>query len=133
MRSAWSEWGTSMVSNTFHLHGHRWIVPGPDGNTLPAIQASAQDKAVSQFEDTRTFGPANSFTFKINQGSFMALSSRGSQRSAGTWRVAHALPRADTHDGRHDGFSLGDQGWGAFHWLPVGEPCPLIQAAVAWS
>ncbi|MGI8567895.1 MAG: multicopper oxidase domain-containing protein [Methylocella sp.] len=57
--------------HTFHLHGHRWIVPGPDGNDSTIIERSAQVKAVSQFEDTRAFGPANSFTFKINQGSFM--------------------------------------------------------------
>ena len=57
--------------HTFHLHGHRWVLPGPDGNNPGAIQGSPQVKAVSQFEDTRIFGPANSFGFTINQGSFM--------------------------------------------------------------
>jgi FtsP/CotA-like multicopper oxidase with cupredoxin domain len=57
--------------HTFHIHGHRWVIPGPDGTTSGAIQGSAQVRAVSQFEDTRVFGPANSFSFTINQGSFM--------------------------------------------------------------
>lgn len=57
--------------HTFHLHGHRWVLPGADGNTAGAIQSSPQVTATSQFEDTRLFGPANSFGFTINQGSFM--------------------------------------------------------------
>jgi plastocyanin len=57
--------------HTFHLHGHRWVIPGPQGTDLQAIQNSPQVQAVSQFEDTRTLGPANSFNFTINQGSFM--------------------------------------------------------------
>ena len=52
--------------HTFHIHGHRWIIPGPQGNTPGAIQGSPQVQAVSQFEDTRIFGPANSFVFTIN-------------------------------------------------------------------
>jgi plastocyanin len=72
------------------LHGHRWVVPGParsaaqpiptasgdfvGGETsLPGegVQNSAMTKGVSQFEDTKIFGPANSFSFTINEGSFM--------------------------------------------------------------
>ena len=111
--------------HTFHLHGHRWIVPGPDGNTLPAIQASAQDKAVSQFEDTRTFGPANSFTFKINQGSFMGSFFTPDPTQApglGEWHMhCHVL----THmmDGMM-GSLLVIKGGELFTGLPVGEPCP---------
>ena len=67
--------------HTFHIHGHRWVVPGangiavapqnPDGSENPdSIQNSPQTKAVSQFEDTRTFGPANSFVFTIQEGEF---------------------------------------------------------------
>lgn len=52
--------------HTFHIHGHRWIIPGPDGTTPVDIQNSAQIRAVSQFEDTRIFGPANSFVFTID-------------------------------------------------------------------
>lgn len=55
--------------HTFHLHGHRWTLNGPHGNNRAAIQGSVQDTPVSQFEDTRTFGPANSFAFTIKEGS----------------------------------------------------------------
>jgi plastocyanin len=57
--------------HTFHLHGHRWVIPGPQGTDPGTIQSSPQVQAVSQFEDTRVLGPANSFNFTINQGSFM--------------------------------------------------------------
>jgi plastocyanin/FtsP/CotA-like multicopper oxidase with cupredoxin domain len=55
--------------HTFHIHGHRWILPGPTGTNLNAIQNSAQNSPVSQFEDTRAFGPANSFVFTIDEDS----------------------------------------------------------------
>ncbi len=57
--------------HTFHLHGHRWIIPGPDGIHPSDIQNSIQNKSTSQFEDTRIMGSANSFNFTIQQGSFM--------------------------------------------------------------
>lgn len=65
--------------HVFHLHGNRWIIPGPDGTDLGTIQGSIQDRAVSQFEDSRTFGPANSFAFTIPQGggSFFGTSPAG--------------------------------------------------------
>jgi plastocyanin len=111
--------------HTFHLHGHRWIVPGPDGNTLAAIQGSAQVTAVSQFEDTRTFGPANSFTFKVNQGSFMGSFFTPDPTQApglGEWHMhCHVL----THmmDGMM-GSLLVIKGGELVTGLPVGEPCP---------
>ncbi len=57
--------------HTFHLHGHRWVIPGPQGTDPGTIQNSPQVQSASQFEDTRIFGPANTFSFTINQGSFM--------------------------------------------------------------
>ncbi len=60
--------GMGSEFHTFHIHGHRWIIPGPHGNNPGAIQGSIQDTPVSQFEDTRTFGPANSFVFPIQEG-----------------------------------------------------------------
>jgi len=65
--------GMGDAIHTFHIHGHRWVVPGPDGDNPNAIQLGIQKKAVSQFKDTRIFGPANSFVFTIkqNNGSFM--------------------------------------------------------------
>jgi FtsP/CotA-like multicopper oxidase with cupredoxin domain len=59
------------MAHTFHIHGHRWVIQGPDGLRLSDIVGSVQNKSVSQFEDTRIMGAANSFTFTINQGSFM--------------------------------------------------------------
>jgi hypothetical protein len=59
--------------HTFHIHGHRWIIPGPQGNTPVAIQGSPQVQAVSQFEDTRIFGAANSFAFTIDGKSGIAV------------------------------------------------------------
>ena len=65
-------------THTFHIHGHRWVVPGPSGDkvggTTPfgsGVQVSTQNQAVSQFEDTKLLGPANSFSMTINQGTFM--------------------------------------------------------------
>jgi FtsP/CotA-like multicopper oxidase with cupredoxin domain len=75
--------------HTFHIHGHRWIVPGPQGNTPGAIQSSPQVQAVSQFEDTRIFGPANSFVFTIDgkSGSFMRAGGPGPDDSVGEWHM----------------------------------------------
>lgn len=111
--------------HTFHLHGHRWVVPGPDGNNPGAIQGSPQNTAVSQFEDTRTFGPANSFTFKINEGSFMGSIFTPDPTQApgvGEWHMhCHVL----THmmDGMM-GSLLVIKGGELATSLPVGEPCP---------
>jgi plastocyanin len=80
--------------HTFHIHGHRWILPGPQGNTPGAIQGSAQVQPVSQFEDTRTFGPANSFVFTIDgkSGSFMRAGGPGPDESVGEWHMhCHVL------------------------------------------
>ena len=39
--------------HTFHLHGHRWVIPGPDGNTPDAIQGSAM---TGRCRSSRTLG-----------------------------------------------------------------------------
>ncbi len=65
--------------HTFHIHGHRWVIPGPSGThvggetTLPGtgVQVSPMNQAVSQFEDTKALGPGNTFVMTIRQGSFM--------------------------------------------------------------
>src|SRR5258708_13211680 len=54
---------------TLHIHGHRGVLPGPDGTNPGAIMNSPQIRPVSQFEDTRAFGPANSFGFTIDEDS----------------------------------------------------------------
>jgi plastocyanin/FtsP/CotA-like multicopper oxidase with cupredoxin domain len=81
--------------HTFHIHGHRWIIPGPHGNNPGAIQGSPLDTPVSQFEDTRTFGPANSFVFTLDEklGSFMrAGGNLSSDDAKGEWHMhCHVL------------------------------------------
>jgi FtsP/CotA-like multicopper oxidase with cupredoxin domain/plastocyanin len=59
------------MAHTFHIHGHRWVIDGPDGIHAGDIERSIQNRSVSQFEDTRIMGAANSFNFTIRQGSFM--------------------------------------------------------------
>lgn len=61
--------GMGSEFHTFHIHGHRWVLPGPTGTDLATIQTSIQHSPVSQFEDTRAFGPANSFVFTIDEDS----------------------------------------------------------------
>jgi plastocyanin len=86
--------GMGSDTHTFHIHGHRWIIPGADGTTDGSgaagnVQDNPQIKAVSQFEDTRVFGPANSFVFNIQEGgtSFM-----GAQPPFGEWHMhCHVL------------------------------------------
>lgn len=85
--------------HTFHLHGHRWIVPGPDGSAPDVIQGSTLSRAVSQFEDTRLFGPANSFVFSIDERStnaglpsFMRAGGPNHADAKGEWHMhCHVL------------------------------------------
>lgn len=90
--------------HTFHLHGHRWIIPGPDGNTPDTIQSSPMIRAVSQFEDTRLFGPANSFVFTIDSRStssgavpsFMRAGGPDHADGKGEWHMhCHVLMHMD--------------------------------------
>jgi FtsP/CotA-like multicopper oxidase with cupredoxin domain len=90
--------------HTFHLHGHRWVIPGPDGNTPDSIQSSPMIRAVSQFEDTRLFGPANSFVFTIDGRStasggvpsFMRAGGPNAEDAKGEWHMhCHVLMHMD--------------------------------------
>ena len=84
--------------HTFHLHGHRWVIPGPSGDKVggeppfgSGVQTSPLNRGVSQFEDTKIFGPANSFVFTINQGSFMGPPLEGAG-ALGEWHMhCHVL------------------------------------------
>lgn len=115
----------SLMFHTFHLHGHRWTIPGPDGNNAGAIQTSPQVRAVSQFEDTRIFGPANSFGFTINQGSFMGSLRPPDASALGEWHMhCHLLNHMD--DGMMGSLLIVQGGQFAFG-LPSGEPCPQEQ------
>jgi len=109
--------------HTFHIHGHRWVIPGPQGNTPAAIQSSAQVQAVSQFEDTRIFGAANSFGFTIDgkTGSFMRAGGPGQQDSVGEWHMhCHMLSHMMTG---MMGSLLILGGRELALALPVGVPC----------
>ncbi len=109
--------------HTFHIHGHRWIVPGPQGNTPNAIQSSTQVQAVSQFEDTRIFGPANSFAFTIDgkSGSFMRAGGRFPDESLGEWHM-HCHVVDHMMMGMMGSLLIVNGGDPAFP-LPVGVPC----------
>ena len=111
--------------HTFHIHGHRWIVPGPNGNSAGAIQSSVQNTAVSQFEDTRIFGPANSFGFTINQGSFMGARFTPDPARApgiGEWHM-HCHVLGHMMPGGMMGSLKVIRGGEFFFRLPQGEPC----------
>jgi plastocyanin/FtsP/CotA-like multicopper oxidase with cupredoxin domain len=123
--------GMGNMFHTFHLHGHRWVLPGPDGNKHAggggigdpaAIQNSALVKAVSQFEDTKIFGPANSFVFTIHEdageGSFMRA-----EPALGEWHMhCHVLNHMETG---MMGSLLVIQGGETVTQLPRGVPCEM--------
>lgn len=105
--------------HTFHIHGHRWIIPGPDGNTVGAIENSPMVRAVSQFEDTKIFGPANSFVFTINEGSgFMRASP-----AIGEWHM-HCHVLSHMMMGMMGSLLVVNGGELALA-LPVGVPCEM--------
>lgn len=109
--------------HTFHIHGHRWVIPGPQGNTPAAIQGSAMVQPVSQFEDTRIFGAANSFVFTIDgkSGSFMRAGGPSPQDSVGEWHMhCHMLSHMMT--GMMGSLLIVGGGELALA-LPVGVPC----------
>jgi hypothetical protein len=110
--------GMGMDFHTFHLHGHRWVIPGPDGLDPTTIQNSVQKRAVSQFEDTKLLGPANSFVFTIKQdnGSFMGAPPGGG-------RISYALSYTRSYGaGGMMGSLLIVNGGEIFVELPSGDP-----------
>ena len=111
--------------HTFHIHGHRWALPGPHGNNPGAIQGSAQDTPVSQFEDTRTFGPANSFVFTIEEGSgFMRADPFTPGSPVGEWHMhCHVLMHMD--QGMMGSLLVVNANGGPALPLPKGVPCEM--------
>jgi FtsP/CotA-like multicopper oxidase with cupredoxin domain/plastocyanin len=114
--------GMGSMFHTFHLHGHRWILPGPHGSDPTSQQFSPMDTPVSQFEDTRTFGPANSFVFTIDEqsGSFMRAGGRGPTQALGEWHM-HCHVLQHMMDGMMGSLLIVQGGELAF-LLPVGRP-----------
>jgi FtsP/CotA-like multicopper oxidase with cupredoxin domain len=119
--------GMNMMDyHTFHLHGHRWVIPGPAGTDAATIQGSPLVQAASQFEDTKIFGPANSFSFTINQGSFMGsrFTPDPTQASGlGEWHM-HCHVLMHMMDGMM-GSLLVVEGGALALGLPSGEPCHM--------
>jgi hypothetical protein len=111
--------------HTFHIHGHRWILPGPHGSDPATIQGSPQDTPVSQFEDTRTFGPANSFVFTIEEGSgFMRADPFTPPSPVGEWHMhCHVLQHMD--HGMMGSLLIVNVGGGLALPLPKGMPCEM--------
>jgi FtsP/CotA-like multicopper oxidase with cupredoxin domain/plastocyanin len=105
--------------HTFHIHGHRWVITGPDGTNTGQIMNSPQIRPVSQFEDTRAFGPANSFGFTIDEdgSSFMRA-----EPAIGEWHM-HCHVLNHMMDGMM-GSLLVVPGGNLALTLPVGVPCP---------
>lgn len=85
------------------------------------IQGSPQVRAVSQFEDTRLFGPANSFAFTVNQGSFMGALRAPAAGGLGEWHM-HCHVLGHMHDGMMGSLLVVEGGQFALG-LPRGEPC----------
>ena len=111
-------------THTFHLHGHRWVIPGPSGTDHATIQMSPQSHPVSQFEDTRLLGPANSLVFTIDgqSGSFMRAGGPPDDASLGEWHMhCHVLNHMMTG---MMGSLLIVKGGEVALALPTGVPCP---------
>lgn len=113
--------------HTFHIHGHRWLIPGPSGfnkatgDTDPAVLqfGGPMISPVSQFEDTKIFGPANSFGFTINEGNgFMRASP-----AVGEWHM-HCHVLSHMMHGMMGSLLVVNGGELALP-LPVGVPCDM--------
>jgi FtsP/CotA-like multicopper oxidase with cupredoxin domain/plastocyanin len=117
--------GMGNDTHTFHIHGHRWFLPGSDGSGPGAIQGSAQVRSVSQFEDTRIFGPANSFVFTIPENppvTFFKAGGPGPEDSRGEWHM-HCHVLMHMMSGMMGSLLIVDDST-FFFGLPRGVPCP---------
>lgn len=118
----------NITFHTFHLHAHRWVIPGPSGGNVggdvpppgTGVQVSPLDVGASQFEDTRIFGPANSFSFTINQGSFMGPPLGGG--ALGEWHM-HCHVLNHMMGGMMGSLLIVEKGQ-VVTTLPSGVPCP---------
>ena len=72
--------------HTFHLHGHRW----PRQSLRTLAEGDSSSGTGRGFEDTRIFGPAESFQFSVQQGGQTGASPDG--RGKGEWHMhCHVL------------------------------------------
>ncbi len=122
----------NLAFHTFHLHAHRWVIPGPSGGNVggdvpppgTGVQVSPRDVGVSPFEDTRDIGPAQSFSFTINQGSFMGPPLGGG--ALGEWHM-HCHVLNHMMGGMMGSLLIVENGQ-VVTTLPRGEPCPTDAA-----
>jgi len=104
--------------HTFHIHGHRWVVPGPAGTKHADIEQSAQVQATSQFEDTKVFGPASSFAFTLEEGNGMLRA----DPPIGEWHM-HCHVGHHMMEGMVGSVLIVNGGELALP-LPIGKACP---------
>jgi plastocyanin/FtsP/CotA-like multicopper oxidase with cupredoxin domain len=113
--------GMGSDAHTFHIHGHRWIMPGPHGSDPTTIQSSRMDTPVSQFEDTRIFGAANSFVFTIQEGGSNFM---GAPDPIGEWHM-HCHVLAHMMGGMMGSLLVVNDNQDALP-LPTGITCPSM-------
>jgi plastocyanin len=118
--------GMGSDTHTFHIHSYRWVLTGPDGTNPAALQSSPQVRGVSQLEDTRLLGPANSFAFTIQQGSFFGAPPEPPGPLGEYHMHCHVL--AHMMDGMMGSLLLVGPSTLAFG-LPRGVPCPTGSGA----
>ncbi|MDQ6918529.1 MAG: multicopper oxidase domain-containing protein, partial [Candidatus Dormibacteraeota bacterium] len=112
--------GMGSDTHTFHLHGHRWVIPAAAGTALNANNAIPNPliNISSQFEDTRVFGPTNSFAFTVQEGSsFMRA-----EPPQGEWHM-HCHVLAHMTEGMMGSLLVVNDGDPVVA-LPQGVPCP---------
>jgi plastocyanin len=104
--------------HTFHIHGHRWVVPGPSGKTPTAIEQSPQTEPTSSFEDTKVFGPGTSFAFTLEEGTGLFRA----DPPFGEWHLHCHVPMHMMHG--MAGSLLVIKGGELAMPLPEGQACP---------
>src|SRR4051794_32581259 len=104
--------------HTFHIHGHRWVIPGPSGKTPTAIEQSAQTEPTSPFEDTKMFGPGSSFAFTLEEGKGLFRA----DPPLGEWHMHCHVPSHMMHG--MVGSLLVINGGELAMPLPEGQACP---------
>jgi plastocyanin/FtsP/CotA-like multicopper oxidase with cupredoxin domain len=110
--------GMGDAFHTFHIHGHRWVIPGPAGTKHATIEASAQVQATTQFEDAKVFGPASSFAFTLEEGNGMMRA----DPPIGEWHM-HCHVGHHMMDGMVGSLLIVNGGELALP-LPIGKACP---------
>lgn len=110
--------GMGDAFHTFHIHGHRWVIPGPAGKTPAAIEQSAQISPTSPFEDTKVFGPGTSFAFTLEEGSGLFRA----DPPFGEWHMHCHVPMHMMHG--MVGSLLVIKGGELAMPLPEGQACP---------